>query len=43
MNPEKLKSKDFTKKLKDLVALDYGKNPIIGEDLMTIDIEGNLV
>jgi len=31
------------KKLKDLVALDYGKNPIIGEDLMTIDIEGNLV
>ena len=31
------------KKLIDIVALDYGKKPIIGEDLMTIDIKGNLV
>jgi len=30
-------------KLIDLVALDYGKKPILGEDLMTIDIKGNLV
>lgn len=31
------------KKLLKIVALDYGKNTILGEDLMTIDIKGNLV
>ena len=31
------------KKLIKIVALDYGKIPILGEDLMTIDIKGNLV
>ena len=31
------------KKLEDIVRKEYGKNPILGEDLMTIDINGNLV
>ena len=31
------------KKLENIVKKYYGKNPILGEDLMTIDIKGNLV
>ena len=31
------------KKLLEIIALDYEKNTVLGKDLMTIDIKGNLV